>query len=179
MEESMSDIIGIFAAVALMFLVPLFLLADRNDDISQLIVNNETSSFVENIIKTGAITSEDYANYIMQLNSSGNAYDVSIEVKILDKNYSQEYTNQTGELGVNQYYSLYTTQIEDKLSNSNGNATNKKVVLKEGDIVSVITKNNNLTLSQALKNVYYTIIGDEKHIIVATASGIVAINGAT
>ena len=31
MEESTTDIIGIFAAVALMFLVPLVLLADRND----------------------------------------------------------------------------------------------------------------------------------------------------
>ena len=68
MEESTTDIIGIFAAVALMFLVPLVLLADRNDDISQLIANSATSSFVENIIKTGTITSEDYANYINQLN---------------------------------------------------------------------------------------------------------------
>ena len=82
MEESTTDIIGIFAAVALMFLVPLVLLADRNDDISQLIANSATSSFVENIIKTGTITSEDYANYINQLNSSGNTYDVSIEIKI-------------------------------------------------------------------------------------------------
>jgi len=47
MEESTTDIIGIFAAVALMFLVPLVLLADRNDDISQLIANSATSSFVE------------------------------------------------------------------------------------------------------------------------------------
>ena len=71
MEESTTDIIVIFAAVALMFLVPLVLLADRNDDISQLIANSATSSFVENIIKTGTITSEDYANYINR-----NIYDI-------------------------------------------------------------------------------------------------------
>ena len=103
MEESTTDIIGIFAAVALMFLVPLVLLADRNDDISQLIANSATSSFVENIIKTGTITSEDYANYINQLNSSGNTYDVSIEIKVLDPNYAQQYTNRRNEIGSNQY----------------------------------------------------------------------------
>ena len=166
MEESTTDIIGIFAAVALMFLVPLVLLADRNDDISQLIANSATSSFVENIIKTGTITSEDYANYINQLNSSGNTYDVSIEIKVLDPNYAQEYTNRRNELGSNQYYSMYTTQIEEKLSNN-------------GDVISVIAKNNNLTLSQSLKNIYYTISGEELHIVAATGSGIIAINGAT
>ena len=180
MEESTTDIIGIFAAVALMFLVPLVLLADRNDDISQLIANSATSSFVENIIKTGTITSEDYANYINQLNSSGNTYDVSIEIKVLDPNYAQEYTNRRNELGSNQYYSIYTTQIEEeKLSNNGGNESNKKIVLKDGDVISVIAKNNNLTLSQSLKNIYYTISGEELHIVAATGSGIIAINGAT
>lgn len=179
MEESTTDIIGIFAAVALMFLVPLVLLADRNDDISQLIANSATSSFVENIIKTGTITSEDYANYINQLNSSGNTYDVSIEIKVLDPNYAQEYTNRRNELGLNQYYSIYTTQIEEKLSNNGGNESNKKIVLKDGDVISVIAKNNNLTLSQSLKNIYYTISGEELHIVAATGSGIIAINGAT
>ena len=173
MEESTTDIIGIFAAVALMFLVPLVLLADRNDDISQLIANSATSSFVENIIKTGTITSEDYAN------SSGNTYDVSIEIKVLDPNYAQEYTNRRNELGSNQYYSIYTTQIEEKLSNNGGNESNKKIVLKDGDVISVIAKNNNLTLSQSLKNIYYTISGEELHIVAATGSGIIAINGAT
>ena len=179
MEESTTDIIGIFAAVALMFLVPLVLLADRNDDISQLIANSATSSFVENIIKTGTITSEDYANYINQLNSSGNTYDVSIEIKVLDPNYAQEYTNRRNELGSNQYYSIYTTQIEEKLSNNGGNESNKKIVLKDGDVISVIAKNNNLTLSQSLNNIYYTISGEELHIVAATGSGIIAINGAT
>ena len=52
MEETPSEIIGIFVSVALMFLVPFFLLADRNDDVSQLVVSNATASFVDNIIKT-------------------------------------------------------------------------------------------------------------------------------
>ena len=53
------------------------------------------------------------------------------------------------------------------------------IVLKDGDVISVIAKNNNLTLSQSLKNIYYTISGEELHIVAATGSGIIAINGAT
>ena len=96
MEESTTDIIGIFAAVALMFLVPLVLLADRNDDISQLVVSNATAAFVDNIIKTGTMTAEDYIKYQDQLTQTGNVYDISIEIKVLDKNY-----------GINKVYSIY------------------------------------------------------------------------
>ena len=191
MEETLSEIIGIFVGVALMFLVPFFLLADRNDDIAQLVVSNATASFVDNIIKTGVITAEDYISYINELNSSGNTYEVDIELQILDKNYAQRYTTDgyvdnngvihNGERGPNHYYSIYTTQVEEKflIENSTTSDINNKIILKEGDIISVIAKNSSLTLSQAIKNVYYTIIGDELHIISATGSGIIAINGAT
>ena len=166
MEETLSEIIGIFVGVALMFLVPFFLLADRNDDIAQLVVSNATASFVVNIIKTGVITAEDYISYINELNSSGNTYEVDIELQILDKNYAQRYTTDgyvdnngvihNGERGPNHYYSIYTTQVEEKflIENSTTSDINNKIILKEGDIISVIAKNSSLTLSQAIKNVY-------------------------
>ena len=84
MEETPSEIIGIFVGVALMFLVPFFLLADRNDDISQLVVSNATATFVDNIIKTGTMTAEDYIKYQDELTQTGNVYDVSIEIKVLE-----------------------------------------------------------------------------------------------
>lgn len=177
MEETPSEIIGIFVGVALMFLVPFFLLADRNDDISQLVASNATASFVDNVIRTGTITAEDYSKYQQRLNESGNIYEIDIEIKILDKNYAQNYTSKNGQLGQNKYYSIYTSQIEEQLANTEG--VDKKIVLKEGDIISVVAKNSSLTLSQSIRNVYYTIVGDDLHIIAATGSGIVAINGAT
>lgn len=61
----------------------------------------------------------------------------------------------------------------------NSNAEDSRLVLKDGDIVSVVAKNKSMTLSQSIRNVYYTITGDDLHIIAATGSGIVAINGAT
>lgn len=79
MEETPLEIIGIFVGVALMFLVPFFLLADRSDDISQLVVSNATASFVDNIIKTGVIEAENYTKYQNELNKSGNSYEITIE----------------------------------------------------------------------------------------------------
>lgn len=184
MEETSVDIIGIIVAAVLMFLVPFVLIADRNDDISQLVVQTATASFVDNVIKTGKITSQDYQNYINDLQSSGNTYDVEIEVKILDKNTSKKYTEANKQIGENAYYSLFTTQVEEKILKSSnqreeddGADSLGALILKEGDRISVTAKNSNKTLSQTLKNVYYTISGEGIKIIVATGSGTIAVNG--
>ena len=55
MEDTPVSIIGIILASVLMFIVPFVLLAERNDDISQLIINTATAEFVDNVIKTGKI----------------------------------------------------------------------------------------------------------------------------
>ena len=59
-------------------------------------------------------------NYINQLNSSGNTYDVSIEIKVLDPNYAQEYTNRRNELGSNQYYSRTHEKVSDARRGDDG-----------------------------------------------------------
>ena len=164
MEDSTISIIGIIIASILMFLVPLIIIADRNDDIAQLTVKTMTAEYVDNIIKTGKITDEGYQKYIMGLETSGNTYIIDIEVKILDENTSKKTTNDTGEIGENSYYSIYTTQIEEKLTEADQKDDGKlngtgKIILKEGDIISVTTKNSSKTLSQTLKSVYYSITG--------------------
>lgn len=172
MEDTTLSITGIIIAAIIMFIVPLVMIADRNDDISQLLVETYTAEFVDNIIKTGQITNEDYEQYLISLGTSGNTYEVNIELKILDENPARRYTNLTSATGENSYYSLFTSQIEEELNR------NEKMVLKEGDIISVTTSNSSKTLSQTLKNIYYTISGEDLHIISGTSSGTVAVNGA-
>ncbi len=172
MEDTTLSITGIIIAAIIMFIVPLVMIADRNDDISQLLVETYTSEFVDDIIKTGEITNEDYEQYLISLGRSGNTYDVNIELKILDENPGRRHTNVTGTTGENSYYSLFTSQIEEELNR------NERMVLKEGDTISVTTSNSSKTLSQTLKNIYYTVSGGELHIISATSSGTVAVNGA-
>lgn len=49
--------------------------------------------------------------------------------------------------------------------------------MKEGDIISVNVKNNNKTLSQTIRSVFYSISGSGTYQIAAQSSGLVATNG--
>ena len=184
MENSSMDIIGIFVSAILMFIVPLFLIADRSDDVSQLVAQTSTNEFVNEVIKSGTITSDNYQRFTSTLFSTGNTFDIDLEVKILDKTTSKVVTDKDSrEIGNNSYYSLYTSQVEDKIGKSSETSSSNnrygKLILKQGDQVSVTVRNSSKTLSQSLKNMYYNVTGTDIHIIVAASSGTVAINGST
>ena len=184
MEHTSMDIMGILIGAILMFLVPLFLLADRADDVSQLVAQTATAEFVNEVVRDGTITSDNYQKFRSTLFSAGNTFDIDLEVKILDKTPSKMVTDSDIEsIGNNSYYSLYTSQVEEKIGQSSttspGNNRYGKLILKQGDQVSVTVKNSSKTLSQALKNVYYNVTSSDIHIIVAASSGTVAINGST
>ena len=116
----------------------------------------------------GIITRQDYDEYIQKLYATGNTYDVQFEVQIADANPGKKTENQ--QIGDMVYYSVYTSQVEDKLATGN-------YVLKEGDFVSVSVKNTNTTISQMIKNVLYSVTGDQSYVISAQASGAVVTTG--
>ena len=173
MEDTTISIIGIIIASILMLVVPLILIADRADDISQLIVQTRTAEFVNEIVKSGKITNDQYQKFLDQLVSSGNTYEIDMEIQILDENTSKIGDNNT-------YYSIFTSQIEEMIGKSEKDAYNSgegKILLKQGDVISITVKNSSKTLSQSLKSFYYNIVGSDIQIITATASGTIAING--
>ncbi len=173
MSDTFITIIAIFLAAILMFVFPLMTLADRNDDVTQLNVQTATTEFVDEIRRTGKLTEDEYNNFISTISATGNAYDVEIQFKILDENPAKKTAQSTGVtvIGENVYYSVYTTQIEDKLG------TDSEYLLKEGDIVSVSVKNRGQTLAQTLRNVYYKVTGNDTYTIAASSSGTVTVNG--
>ena len=71
------------------------------------------------------------------------------------------------------YYNIYTTQVMNKLYETG------RINLKEGDIVTVTVKNTNQTISQLLRNFFYTIAGNDSYEIVGQHSGIVSVNAST
>ena len=183
MEETTVSIIGIIIAAIIMFIVPLTLIADRSDDISQLVIQTATAQFVDEVIKSGKITDDTYLKYRDSLASTGNTYEIDIELKILDENTSKIVTdNNNKQIGNNTYYSIFTSQIEDIIGVSGSNTDNNrqgKIILKHGDPISVTVRNSSKTLSQALKSFYYNATGANSQIIAATASGTVVIDGTT
>ena len=170
MDDILISIIGIVLAVILMFIFPLMTMADRTDDISQLTAKVLTNEFVDDIRKNGKIEKDKYNQFIQNLGSTGNIYNIEIEVKVLDENPSRRAT-QISDLGKKVYYSVFNSQIEDTLNK------NKEYYLKEGDIVTVSVKNINQTIAQQLKNFFYSVIGEEVYVIAASHGGIVLATG--
>ena len=173
MGDSLVTIIAIFLGAILMFVFPLMAVSERTDDISQLSVQTSTTDFVDNIRSTGKLTLDDYDKYIQEITSTGNSFNVEMEVQILDENPGVKTTQaETTKIGENVYYVLYTTQIEEKLYSDPGSIT-----LKEGDRVSVTVKNTNTTIAQILRNTFYRVAGNNTYQIAAQHAGIVTVNG--
>ena len=172
MSDTLVTIIAISLAAILMFIFPLITMSDRTDDVSQLTVDTATTEFVDDIRTTGKITADKYSQFLETIGSTGNTYNVEMEVQVLDENPGKKTTQvDRDKIGENIYYSVYTSQIQDKLDND------KVYKLKEGDIVSVNVKNTNQTLSQQLKNFFYKVVGNDTYTIAASHGGIVTATG--
>ena len=174
MNDTLVTIIAIGLAAVLMFIFPLMTMSDRTDDVSQLTVETATTDFVDEIRTTGKITADKYGKFIEKLGSTGNTYNVEMEVKVLDENPGKKTTQAANsKIGENVYYSVYTSQIESVLDDE----TKGQYLLKEGDLVSVNVRNTNQTLSQQLKNFFYKVVGNDTYTIAASHGGIVTATG--
>ncbi len=175
MSDSLITVIAIMLTAVLLLVLPVMTMADRADDISKTDVETMTSNFVNEIRTIGKLTSEKYNKFVEELTSTGNTYDIEMEFKILDENPGKKSTQSAKDkIGENVYYSVFTTQIQEALEGEN-----KAYNLKEGDIINVSVKNTNLTLSQSLKNFFYTVVGNDTYTIAASSSGLVLRNGDT
>lgn len=175
MSDTLITIVAIVLAAVLMFIFPLMTISDRSDDVSQLAVKSATTDFVDTARTKGQITSEDYDKYIETITSTGNTYDVEIEVQVSDTNLKKRGTLVADDMvGENESYTVYTSQIMQELEEPGGSGVYK---LKEGDMLSVSVKNTNQTISQQLKNFFYTIAGNDAYTVAAQHSGLVTANG--
>lgn len=175
MGDTLITVVAIALAAILMFVFPLMTMSDRTDDVSQLTVTTATTEFVDDIRTTGKLTMSKYNKFVENISSTGNAYDVEMEIKVLDENPGKKTTQaEATKIGENVYYSMYTSQILDSLSTNNSNSV---LALKEGDIVSVSVKNRGTTLKQQFDNFLYSVTGNDTYSIAAEHAGIVTANG--
>lgn len=173
MGDSLITVVTILLAAILMFIFPMMAISERNDDVSELTVQTAVAEFVNNSRNIGKITEANYSKLISTLNSTGNTYDVQMEIQVLDENPGKKATvAESTKIGENVYYSKYTTQIWDELEKNDGIMN-----LKEGDRVVVSVKNTSSTISQQLKNFFYKVAGSDTYQVSASSTGIVAVNG--
>ena len=155
-----------------MFVFPLMTMSDRTDDVAQLAVKTATIEFVDKSRETGKITQANYDELIQTITSTGNTYDVEMVVQVKDENLGKKVSQaQADKIGENAYYSVYTSQIEEEMK------TKGAYYCNEGDIIYASVKNTNQTISQQLKNFFYSVTGNDAYTIAAEHSGVVSANG--
>ena len=86
MSDTLITVIAIALAAVLMFVFPLMTMSDRTDDVSQLAVETTTTDFVDEVRTTGKITPDKYNKFIENIGSTGNTYNVEMQVQVLDEN---------------------------------------------------------------------------------------------
>lgn len=174
MSDSLITIVAIFLAAILMFIFPLMSMSERTDDISQLAVQSTVTEFVEKVKTTGRLTLDEYDRFISTLASTGNTYDIEMQISHIDENPGVKVTQaDIYKIGERLYYNEYTSQIEERLEE------NGRIVLKQGDMFSVVAKNTNRTIAEMLRGFFYSMSGNDTYQVAGRDVGTVAVNGAS
>ena len=152
MQDTVMTIIAIIVAGILLFIFPLLAVSERNNDIAQTI--------------------EQYNKLLSSLNTTGNTYNVAMEVKKVDANIGKKSQWVNGNVvGENVQYSVYTEQISKSLEETGS------YNLKKGDTFSTTVKNNNKTLAQSFRSMVFA-QDNEVNEITAQESAVVTATGA-
>lgn len=167
MGDSATNVVAIMLAAFLIFLFPLMDMSNKVDRDAKLSIQTYTTEFIDKITTTGILNQEDYENFIATLATTGNTYDVNINIQVLDVMPIEEKQNNNARIGENVYYNLYNTQILESLYE------NQKIQLKHGDIVTIDVENLNLTIYQQIRKFFYKLAGASERILTAEATGLV------
>ena len=167
--NSLPTVVAILLAGILMFVFPMMALSERNDDVAQLTVNTAVAEFVNDSCAIGKITADNYDKLLTELSATGNTYDISLEIQVLDESPAKLVnpgdSSVIGKIGENVYYSVYTNQIMPDIDDKG------YFLMKEGDILTCSASNSNQTISQMLKNFFYGLSGNNVYSIVGAHSG--------
>ena len=105
MGDTVITVIAIALAAVLMFVFPLMTMSDRTDDVSQLTVETATTEFVDDVRTTGKLSLDKYSKFVENISSTGNSYNVEMELKVLDENPGKKTTQANAtKIGDNVYY---------------------------------------------------------------------------
>lgn len=180
MDNTLMTIIGLFLAATLMFVVPLMAMSERNDDISQTVIQTAVSNFVDTVSNAGAIKPSDYEELNTKLASTGNTFEITIEIQHLDENPGKKGTSTSGDLiGENLRYSTFTSETLEHMFPSDGVADNvtKNYPLKKGDNIIVTVRNTNKTLAQQLRSIMFKVTGKGTYELYASSSAMIINTG--
>lgn len=174
--ETLIIVIVIVLGAIILFVFPLMTMADRNDDITQSVVDTAVSEFVNDVRTTGILTMDKYSKLVEELSATGNVYNVEMQLGVLDENPNIKIAQvERTKIGENVYYTMYTSQILDMLNPSSG--VTQAVALKEGDFFYTKATIDSTTIADQLKSFLYAVSGSDVYSIATEDGGIVTVNG--
>lgn len=171
MGNHIEKVFALILAILLLFIWPISSALDKQDDVSQLVVTNAVTKFVDSVRDKGFITPTMYNEFADQMALTGNTYDIQMEH--LHKRYDPIYNDAgvfQGGYNVN-YEGFYNAQINDKLFPRNSSdkidSPNRVYKLAAGDFFSVTVKNTNRTPATLISDILNGTINapDEKIVV--------------
>lgn len=156
MWSHFEKVFALIMALVLMYLWPISSTLNKQDDISEIVVLNATSQFVDSVRNKGYITPTMYNEFVNQIILTGNTYD--IQMVHLHKRYDPIYNDDGTFLGgfnVNEE-GFYNAQINEKLfprtSTEGLDSPNRVYKLAVYDFFNVTVKNTNRTLATLIND---------------------------
>ena len=164
MSDTFITIVAVMIATVLLFAVPMMTAATQNDVLTQTTVDTMVADFVHTAAVEGKITKNNYDDFIQKLYSTGNSYDVSIEIQKMDKNII---TKNGDTIGENAYYSVFRNDLDSAFEE------NEEYFLKQGDRIIVKVENTNVTFGTQFKNYIFSLMGKDTIAIESSSSSLV------
>lgn len=180
MKDNLSIVILMIVFVMLVVMFPLYNFFERQDDMSYNLALKATTTFVEKVLNYGYMDSDMYDEFVTELSSTGNLYDIEFEAHL--QTITKDPDNITKDIYVTQTKIEYNNDIFSAIAEPNiGSATLVDRDVKDGmyklnigDGFYVKLKNSNTTMAGAIFN--SIIATSSKERIVINYGGIVKNN---
>lgn len=140
--DAFGKVVAIFAGVILLFIAPLFYMAQKQDSISQLYVTQETIRLTDNIRMSGVLTQTMYKDYIERIDKTGNLYD--LEILHAHKRVAPYY-DETTDTVLDKIGSYFYNTYEDEIYQAFDEG--KDYYFAQGDYISLKVVNRNKTMA--------------------------------
>lgn len=170
MSDTFITMVTVVLALIIMFVFPLIFIGNQSEIITGDDIKTLADNFVNQVSVEGKLTANNYYEFLQKLNATGNTYNVSLEIQILD-NSNLTNADNIYLVGENMHYSVFTSEIEDEIN------TYGEYILKQGDYIKVKIENTNITFGTQMKRLIYGILGKDIITIDTNSSAIVVAPG--
>lgn len=149
--NSFSKIISILIAVVLMFVAPLLYYSQKQDAITQAVIEKETTEFINTIRNNGYVTRDMYKRFIEKIDKTGNLY--NIEICHAHRKTVPNYDESTNTV-LDGYYSYNLNTYQDEIFESFDK--DEDYLFNQGDFISVTVTNRNKTMATRIMEAIYS-----------------------